>query len=45
MIPNHQGGIVFVGPHEHHSNILPWKEAGAAIITISKELGDLKIDR
>jgi len=23
--------IVFVGPHEHHSNILPWKDAGAKV--------------
>jgi len=29
-----QGAVVFVGHHEHHSNILPWKEAGALIITI-----------
>ncbi|XP_033107434.1 cysteine desulfurase SufS-like [Anneissia japonica] len=23
--------VVFVGPYEHHSNILPWKEAGATV--------------
>ncbi|XP_023323706.1 uncharacterized protein LOC111697807 [Eurytemora carolleeae] len=32
--------VVFVGPHEHHSNILPWKEAGAETVIIhSNEYG------
>ena len=26
--------VVFVGPFEHHSNILPWRELGAKVITI-----------
>jgi len=26
--------IVFVGPYEHHSNLLPWRESGCEIITI-----------
>ncbi|XP_048585215.1 uncharacterized protein LOC5521527 isoform X3 [Nematostella vectensis] len=26
--------VVFVGPFEHHSNILPWKESGAKIVRI-----------
>ncbi|XP_071497944.1 probable cysteine desulfurase [Diadema antillarum] len=26
--------VVFVGPYEHHSNILPWKESGAKIVRI-----------
>ncbi|XP_074637843.1 putative cysteine desulfurase [Acropora palmata] len=26
--------VVFVGPFEHHSNILPWKETGVKIIRI-----------
>jgi selenocysteine lyase/cysteine desulfurase/tRNA(Ile)-lysidine synthase TilS/MesJ len=25
---------VFVGPHEHHSNLLPWRELGANIVTV-----------
>lgn len=25
---------VFVGPYEHHSNILPWRESGAEVIEI-----------
>lgn len=27
--------VVFVGPFEHHSNILPWKEIGAQVIIIN----------
>ena len=23
--------VVFVGPYEHHSNLLPWKEMGATV--------------
>lgn len=26
--------VVFTGPYEHHSNILPWRESGAEIIEI-----------
>ncbi len=26
--------VVFLGPYEHHSNILPWRESGATIVTI-----------
>jgi len=26
--------IVFVGPYEHHSNLLPWKDIGATVITV-----------
>ncbi|EDO49825.1 predicted protein, partial [Nematostella vectensis] len=32
-----QPPIVFVGPYEHHSNLLPWKEAGAEIVWISQD--------
>ncbi len=28
--------VVFVGPYEHHSNILPWRESGAEIIEIDE---------
>ncbi|XP_071826098.1 uncharacterized protein [Apostichopus japonicus] len=27
--------VVFVGPYEHHSNILPWKESGAMVERIN----------
>lgn len=26
--------IVFLGPYEHHSNMLPWRECGAEVVTI-----------
>lgn len=29
-----QGAVVFIGPYEHHSNILPWRESGAQIVEI-----------
>lgn len=30
-------GVVFVGPYEHHSNILPWRETGAKIVSINED--------
>jgi len=27
---------VFIGPYEHHSNILPWRESGAEIVEIDE---------
>ncbi|GBQ26984.1 aminotransferase class V-fold PLP-dependent enzyme [Gluconacetobacter azotocaptans] len=29
-----QAPVVFIGPYEHHSNILPWRESGAEIVEI-----------
>ncbi|KAI9914156.1 hypothetical protein PsorP6_006312 [Peronosclerospora sorghi] len=29
-----QRPVVFLGPFEHHSNLLPWRESGAEIVTI-----------
>ncbi|KAG4069437.1 hypothetical protein HA402_001736 [Bradysia odoriphaga] len=31
---NNQPLVVFVGPYEHHSNILPWKEKNAKVIFV-----------
>lgn len=31
--------LVVIGPYEHHSNMLPWKEAGAEVITIAEDAG------
>ena len=31
--------VVFVGPHEHHSNLLPWRETGAKVVEVN-ETGD-----
>lgn len=28
--------VVFVGPHEHHSNLLPWRESCAKVVTIAE---------
>jgi len=28
--------VVFIGPYEHHSNILPWRESGARVIEIDE---------
>ena len=28
--------VIFIGPYEHHSNILPWRESGAEIIQIAE---------
>ncbi|WP_048648224.1 aminotransferase class V-fold PLP-dependent enzyme [Nitratireductor soli] len=28
--------VVFTGPYEHHSNILPWRESGAEIVSIAE---------
>lgn len=28
--------VVFIGPYEHHSNILPWRESRARIVEISE---------
>ncbi|SFJ11246.1 aminotransferase class V-fold PLP-dependent enzyme [Celeribacter neptunius] len=27
-------GVVFVGPYEHHSNDLPWRESGAELVRV-----------
>ncbi|CAD5112532.1 DgyrCDS1743 [Dimorphilus gyrociliatus] len=29
--------VIFVGPYEHHSNLLPWREIGADIIRIKED--------
>jgi selenocysteine lyase/cysteine desulfurase len=29
-----RGAVVFVGPSEHHSNELPWRESGAEVVPI-----------
>lgn len=29
-------GFVIIGPYEHHSNILPWRESGAEVIEIAE---------
>jgi len=31
--------VVFIGPYEHHSNILPWRESGAEVVEIAEAPG------
>ncbi len=31
-----RGAVVILGPYEHHSNILPWRESGAEVIEIAE---------
>ena len=34
-----EGATVFIGPYEHHSNILPWRESGVEVIEIDEAPG------
>lgn len=34
QIPSNQRPVVFIGPYEHHSNELPWRESFADVVTI-----------
>ncbi|EGC33533.1 hypothetical protein DICPUDRAFT_154434 [Dictyostelium purpureum] len=34
---NKDSVVVILGPYEHHSNILPWREAGAKILTCPED--------
>lgn len=34
QIPKEQTPVVFIGPYEHHSNELPWRESYADLVTI-----------
>ncbi len=38
MLEQQQQPLVLIGPYEHHSNILPWRESGAEIIEIKEGL-------
>lgn len=31
---NHSRPLILLGPYEHHSNILPWRESGAEVVEI-----------
>jgi selenocysteine lyase/cysteine desulfurase len=42
-VPDDERPVVFVGPYEHHSNELPWRESIADVIEI-KEDADGRID-
>ncbi|WP_237065184.1 aminotransferase class V-fold PLP-dependent enzyme [Microbulbifer guangxiensis] len=34
QLPEHLRPVVFIGPYEHHSNDLPWRESLAQVVTI-----------
>jgi selenocysteine lyase/cysteine desulfurase len=36
-IPPAERPVVFIGPYEHHSNELPWRESIADVVTISED--------
>lgn len=36
-VPGHQRPVVFVGPYEHHSNELPWRESIAEVVAIGED--------
>src|SRR6188508_932839 len=42
-IPADERPVVFIGPYEHHSNELPWRESVADVITIGED-ADGRID-
>jgi selenocysteine lyase/cysteine desulfurase len=42
-IPPDQRPVVFIGPYEHHSNELPWRESIADLVTIHED-ADGRID-
>jgi selenocysteine lyase/cysteine desulfurase len=43
QIPREERPVVFIGPYEHHSNELPWRESIADVVTIP-EAADGHID-
>lgn len=44
-IPAHERPVVFLGPFEHHSNELPWRESIADVVTIPEDAdGHIDID-
>ena len=43
QIPAAERPVVFIGPYEHHSNELPWRESIAEVVTIAEDL-DGRID-
>ena len=36
-IPAAERPVVFIGPYEHHSNELPWRESIADVVTIGED--------
>ncbi len=46
QIPADERPVVFIGPYEHHSNELPWRESIADVVTIPEDAdGHIDVDR
>jgi len=46
QIPRDQRPVVFIGPYEHHSNELPWRESIADVVTIHEDQdGHIDVDQ
>jgi selenocysteine lyase/cysteine desulfurase len=46
QIPSSERPVVFVGPFEHHSNELPWRESIADVVTIPEDAdGHIDLER
>jgi selenocysteine lyase/cysteine desulfurase len=45
MIPDDERPVVFIGPYEHHSNELPWRESIAELVIIDEDAdGHISLD-
>ncbi len=45
-VPPAERPVVFIGPYEHHSNELPWRESIADVVTIPQDVdGHIDLDR
>lgn len=45
-IPQAERPVVFIGPYEHHSNELPWRESIADVVVIDEDVdGHVDLDR
>ena len=46
QIPLEQRPVVFIGPYEHHSNELPWRESIGDVVTIHEDAdGHIDVDQ
>ena len=43
--PREAQPVVLVGPHEHHSNLLPWRESSALVVQIGEDPETGSIDQ
>jgi selenocysteine lyase/cysteine desulfurase len=45
VIPQERRPVVFIGPFEHHSNELPWRESVADVVVIGQDIdGHIDVD-